>query len=131
PYSGNRRGQLTAAGSTGWNGKTARSYLVEALLQTRGLRAGVIGTIQYRIGTETLPASQTTPEALELQSMLARMYADGVRGVAMEVSSHALALARVEGLTFDVAVFTNLTQDHLDFHGTLDEYRRANRHLLE
>src|SRR3989442_3802105 len=63
--------------------------------------------------------------------MLARMYADGVRGVAMEVSSHALALARVEGLTFDVAVFTNLTQDHLDFHGTLNEYRRAKRRLFE
>ena len=130
-YYGHPSRQLTVVGITGTNGKTTTSYLVEALLQTRGLRAGVIGTIQYRIGTETLPASQTTPEALELQSMLARMYADGVRGVAMEVSSHALALARVEGLTFDVAVFTNLTQDHLDFHGTLDEYRRAKRHLFE
>src|SRR5438128_4651770 len=130
-YYGHPSRQLTVVGITGTNGKTTTSYLVDALLQTRGLRTGVIGTIQYRIGAETLPAGQTTPEALELQSMLARMYADGVRGVAMEVSSHALALARVEGLTFDVAVFTNLTQDHLDFHGTLDEYRRAKRRLFE
>src|SRR5438132_9413821 len=130
-YYGHPSGQLTVVGITGTNGKTTTSYLVEALLQSRGLRTGVIGTIQYRIGAETLPAGQTTPEALELQSMLARMYADGVRGVAMEVSSHALALARVEGLTFDAAVFTNLTQDHLDFHGTLDAYRRAKRRLFE
>ncbi len=130
-YYGHPSRQLTVVGITGTNGKTTTSYLVDALLQSRGLRTGVIGTIQYRIGAETLPAGQTTPEALELQSMLARMYADGVRAVAMEVSSHALALARVEGLTFDVAVFTNLTQDHLDFHGTLDEYRRAKRRLFE
>ncbi len=122
---------LTVVGITGTNGKTTTSYLVEALLQATGARTGVIGTIQYRLGSEIRPAGQTTPEALELQSMLARMYADGIRAVAMEVSSHALALARVEALTFDVAVFTNLTQDHLDFHGTLDEYRRAKRHLFE
>src|SRR5439155_1324819 len=88
-YYGHPSGQLTVVGITGTNGKTTTSYLVEALLQSRGLRTGVIGTIQYRIGAETLPAGQTTPEALELQSMLARMYADGVRAVAMEVSSHA------------------------------------------
>jgi len=123
--------RLTVVGITGTNGKTTTSYLVDALLQARGLRTGVIGTIQYRIGADTRPAGQTTPEALELQAMLARMCAEGIRGVAMEVSSHALALSRVEGLTFDVAVFTNLTQDHLDFHGTLEEYRRAKRRLFE
>jgi UDP-N-acetylmuramoyl-L-alanyl-D-glutamate--2,6-diaminopimelate ligase len=122
---------LTVVGITGTNGKTTTSYLVDALLQARGLRTGVIGTIQYRLGDETRPAGQTTPEALELQSMLAQMYDEGIRGVAMEVSSHALALGRVEGLTFDVAVFTNLTQDHLDFHGTLGEYRQAKRRLFE
>ena len=118
-------------GITGTNGKTTTSYLVEALLQGQGLRTGVIGTIQYRIGDRTLPAGQTTPEALELHSMLASMCAQGLRGVAMEVSSHALALARVDEVAFDVGIFTNLTQDHLDFHGTLEDYRRAKRRLFE
>ncbi len=130
-YYGHPSRRLTIVGITGTNGKTTTSYLVEALLQACGMRTGVIGTIQYRVGEQTRPAGQTTPEALELQSMLASMYAQGVRGVAMEVSSHALALARVDELTFDVALFTNLTQDHLDFHGTFDEYRRAKRHLFE
>lgn len=122
---------LTLVGITGTNGKTTTSYLVEALLQARGYRTGVIGTIQYVLGDERRPAGQTTPEALELASMLARMREHGVRGVAMEVSSHALALARVDELTFDVAMFTNLTQDHLDFHGTFEAYRAAKRHLFE
>jgi len=122
---------LTVVGITGTNGKTTTSYLVDALLQARGLRTGVIGTVQYRVGDEAVPAGQTTPEALELQAMLARMYTAGVRGVTMEVSSHALALHRVDGLTLDAAVFTNLTQDHLDFHGTMDAYRRAKRRLFE
>jgi UDP-N-acetylmuramoyl-L-alanyl-D-glutamate--2,6-diaminopimelate ligase len=122
---------VTLVGITGTNGKTTTSYLVEALLQARGLESGVIGTIHYRFGDEMVPAGQTTPEALELEAILARMHAAGVRGVAMEVSSHALALHRVDELTFDVAVFTNLTQDHLDFHRTLDEYRRAKRRLFE
>src|SRR5206468_2268643 len=113
--------QLTLVGITGTNGKTTTSYLVEALLQAWGLATGVIGTIQYVLGNETRPASQTTPEALDLQSMLAHMRDGGVRGVAMEVSSHALSLARADGLAFDVAVFTNLTQDHLAAH------RRAQR----
>jgi len=123
--------QLTLVGITGTNGKTTTSYLVEALLRARGLGTGVIGTIQYVLGDETRPASQTTPEALDLQSMLAHMRDRGVRGVAMEVSSHALALARADGIAFDVAVFTNLTQDHLDFHGTLESYRLAKRRLFE
>jgi UDP-N-acetylmuramoyl-L-alanyl-D-glutamate--2,6-diaminopimelate ligase len=122
---------LTLVGITGTNGKTTTSYLVEAVLQARGLRTGVIGTIQYVLGDERRPAGQTTPEALALQSMLARVRDHGVRGVAMEVSSHALALARVDELTFDVAMFTNLTQDHLDFHGTFEAYRAAKRHLFE
>ncbi|OGL18938.1 MAG: UDP-N-acetylmuramoyl-L-alanyl-D-glutamate--2,6-diaminopimelate ligase [Candidatus Rokubacteria bacterium RIFCSPLOWO2_12_FULL_71_22] len=122
---------LTLVGITGTNGKTTTSYLVEALLRARGLATGVIGTVHYVVGTERRPAGQTTPEALELQGMLAEMRAAGVRGVAMEVSSHALALSRVDGLAFDVAVFTNLTQDHLDFHGTLESYGLAKRRLFE
>src|SRR4029450_2862540 len=122
---------LTLVGITGTNGKTTTSYLVDALLRARGLRTGIIGPIQYVVGAETRPANQTTPEALEIEAMLAEMRAANVGGVAMEVSSHALALSRVDELQFDVAVFTNLTQDHLDFHGTLEEYRRAKRHLFE
>jgi UDP-N-acetylmuramoyl-L-alanyl-D-glutamate--2,6-diaminopimelate ligase len=128
---GNPTHHLTVVGITGTNGKTTTSYLVEALLQARGMKTGVIGTIEYRVGSEVVPAGQTTPEALELQALLARMRAAGIGAVAMEVSSHALALARVEGLAFDVAVFTNLTQDHLDFHGTFEAYRAAKRHLFE
>lgn len=123
--------RLTVVGITGTNGKTTTSYLVEALLRARGLRTGVIGTIQYVLGNTRLPAGQTTPEALEIQAMLARMLEAGVGGVSMEVSSHALALARADDVAFDVAVFTNLTQDHLDFHGTFDAYRDAKRHLFE
>jgi UDP-N-acetylmuramoyl-L-alanyl-D-glutamate--2,6-diaminopimelate ligase len=122
---------MTVVGITGTNGKTTTSYLVEALLQARGLRTGVLGTIRYVGGSTAMDANQTTPDALQLGALLARMRDDGVQGVAMEVSSHALVQARADALAFDVAVFTNLTQDHLDFHGTFDEYRRAKRRLFE
>jgi UDP-N-acetylmuramoyl-L-alanyl-D-glutamate--2,6-diaminopimelate ligase len=130
-FHGHPSAALTLVGITGTNGKTTTSYLVDALLRAGGLTTGIIGTIQYVVGTQSRTAGQTTPEALEIQGMLAEMRELGIGGVAMEVSSHALALSRVEGLDFDVAIFTNLTQDHLDFHGTLDEYRRAKRRLFE
>jgi UDP-N-acetylmuramoyl-L-alanyl-D-glutamate--2,6-diaminopimelate ligase len=130
-FHGDPTARLPVVGITGTNGKTTTSYLVDALLRARGLRTGIIGTIQYVVGAETRVANQTTPEALELEAMLAEMRAAGVGGVAMEVSSHALALNRVDELQFDVAVFTNLTQDHLDFHGSLEEYRGAKRRLFE
>ena len=123
--------RLTLVGITGTNGKTTTSYLVEALLRGCGLGTGVIGTIQYVVGDERRPAGQTTPEALDIQAMLAQMLERGVGGVALEVSSHALELHRVQDLAFDVAVFTNLTQDHLDFHGTHEAYGRAKRRLFE
>jgi UDP-N-acetylmuramoyl-L-alanyl-D-glutamate--2,6-diaminopimelate ligase len=129
-YYGHPSRALTLVGITGTNGKTTTSYLVDALLRTAG-PTGIVGTIQYVVGDEVRPAGQTTPEALEIQAMLATMRERGVKGVAMEVSSHALALSRVDALDFDVAVFTNLTQDHLDFHGTLEEYGRAKRRLFE
>ena len=122
---------MTLVGITGTNGKTTTSYLAEALLRARGVPTGVLGTIRYVGGTTEVEASQTTPDALQLTALLARMRADGVRGVTMEVSSHALAQARADALAFDVALFTNLTQDHLDFHGTFDEYRQAKRRLFE
>src|SRR2546426_8445110 len=130
-YYGHPSRQLTLVGITGTNGKTTTSYLIEALLRARGLATGVIGTIQYVLGDETRPANQTTPEALELQSMLAHMRDGGVRGVAMEASSHALALARADGLALDVAVFTNLTPEHPHFHRTPESYRLAQPQLFE
>ena len=130
-YYGHPSAALTVVGVTGTNGKTTTSYLVEALLRAKGLSTGVIGTIQYVVAGDVRTANQTTPEALELQAMLAEMRDRGVGGCAMEVSSHALALSRADGIEFDVAAFTNLTQDHLDFHGTFDEYRRAKRRLFE
>jgi UDP-N-acetylmuramoyl-L-alanyl-D-glutamate--2,6-diaminopimelate ligase len=129
-YFGHPSGSLLVVGITGTNGKTTTSYLVEALLRDMGMKTGVVGTIQYRLGDEARSAGQTTPEAIELQELLARMVEAGVGGVAMEVSSHALALYRADGIDFDVAVFTNLTQDHLDFHGTLEAYREAKARLF-
>ena len=129
-YFGHPSRALTLVGITGTNGKTTTSFLVEALFRAAGHKTGLIGTIQYRVGDEVQDAGQTTPEAVELQSLLARMRGAGVTAVAMEVSSHALALHRVDGTEFDVAVFTNLTQDHLDFHGTMEEYRRAKSRLF-
>jgi UDP-N-acetylmuramoyl-L-alanyl-D-glutamate--2,6-diaminopimelate ligase len=129
-YYGHPSHALTLVGITGTNGKTTTSYLVDALLRVAG-PTGILGTIQYVVGDEVRPAGQTTPEALDIEAMLATMRDRGVKGVAMEVSSHALALSRVDGLAFDAGVFTNLTQDHLDFHGTLEEYGRAKRRLIE
>ena len=129
-YHGHPSRRLTVVGITGTNGKTTTSLLVEALLGAGGRPTGVIGTIQYRVGDQAEAASQTTPEALELQALLARMVQAGVGGAAMEVSSHALSLSRVDGIEFDVAVFTNLTQDHLDFHRTLEAYRDAKARLF-
>ena len=129
-YYGHPSRALTLVGITGTNGKTTTSYLVDALLRTTG-PTGILGTIQYVVGDEVRPAGQTTPEALDIEAMLATMRDRGVTAVAMEVSSHALALSRVDGLAFDVGVFTNLTQDHLDFHGSLEEYGRAKRRLFE
>jgi UDP-N-acetylmuramoyl-L-alanyl-D-glutamate--2,6-diaminopimelate ligase len=130
-YHGHPSRRLTMVGITGTNGKTTTSLLVEALLGAGGRPTGVIGTIQYRVGAQAETASQTTPEALELQALLARMVEAGVGGAAMEVSSHALALSRVDGIEFDVAVFTNLTQDHLDFHRTFEAYRDAKARLFD
>jgi UDP-N-acetylmuramoyl-L-alanyl-D-glutamate--2,6-diaminopimelate ligase len=129
-YFGHPSRGLLVVGITGTNGKTTTSLLVDALLQAGGRETGLIGTIQYRIGAESRTAGQTTPEAVELQSLLAEMVDNGVSGVAMEVSSHALALHRVDGVEFDVAVFTNLTQDHLDFHLTFEAYRAAKARLF-
>lgn len=122
---------LLMVGITGTNGKTTTSYLVESILSAAGFRTGVLGTIEYRFGDQRRPAPNTTPFASDLQRFLAQVRDNGGRACAMEVSSHALALKRVEGVLFDVGVFTNLTQDHLDFHRTMDAYADAKARLFE
>ena len=122
--------RLTTVGVTGTNGKTTTAYLVESLLRAAGWSTGLLGTVETRIAGERVSSVRTTPEAPDLHALLARMVAAGVRGVALEVSSHALAQHRVDGLVVDVAVFTNLSQDHLDFHGSMAEYFAAKARLF-
>jgi UDP-N-acetylmuramoyl-L-alanyl-D-glutamate--2,6-diaminopimelate ligase len=122
--------RLKMIGVTGTNGKTTTTYLCKSLLEGLGRRVGLIGTVGYQIGQETFPASHTTPGALDLQQLLAKMVESGLNAAVMEVSSHALALDRTSGCEYDVAVFTNLTQDHLDFHHTMDEYFEAKLRLF-
>lgn len=121
---------LSLVGVTGTNGKTTTAYLIRAILEASGATAGLVGTIEYVFGTHSLPASHTTPESLELQELLARMVSEGCTAVSMEVSSHALDQSRVHGIDFSAAVFTNLTQDHLDYHGTMDDYFGAKKLLF-
>ncbi|MBI4728792.1 MAG: UDP-N-acetylmuramoyl-L-alanyl-D-glutamate--2,6-diaminopimelate ligase [Acidobacteria bacterium] len=116
---------LPIVGVTGTNGKTTTSFMLERAFEAAGIKAGLIGTIVTRVAGEVLPVTRTTPEAPDLQRLLARMRASGVGGVAMEVSSHGLALRRIDSTRFACAVFTNLTQDHLDFHGTMEDYFAA------
>ena len=127
---GNPSEKLVLAGVTGTNGKTTTAMLLEGVLARRHGRAGFLGTVGYRTGRRDSTASHTTPEAPLLQELLAEMVEAGTPAAAMEVSSHALALDRVAGTRFDVAVFTNLTRDHLDFHGDLETYFDAKRKLF-
>jgi len=115
---------------TGTNGKTTAVYLLEAGLRAARLATGLIGTIETRVGDSVLPSERTTPEATDLHALLAIMVERGVDAVAMEVSSHALALGRVGGVVFDVAMFTNLGSDHLDFHAGPEDYFRAKARLF-
>jgi len=117
--------RLKMAGVTGTNGKTTTTFLIKHICEKAGLRCGLIGTVRYEIGERILPAVRTTPESLEVQELLAQIADAGCKAAAMEVSSHALAQERTRGLEWDVAVFTNLTQDHLDFHGTMENYFEA------
>jgi UDP-N-acetylmuramoyl-L-alanyl-D-glutamate--2,6-diaminopimelate ligase len=114
--------KLELAAVTGTNGKTTTTFLIKHICEKAGLRCGLIGTVRYEIGERILPAIRTTPESLDLQELLAQIVNAGCRAAAMEVSSHALAQDRTRGLEWNVAVFTNLTQDHLDFHGTMENY---------
>lgn len=117
-------------GITGTNGKTTTAFLLEAGLRAAGHRTGLLGTVLTRIGQDVVPSVRTTPEAPDLQALLAVMRERGTTAVAMEVSSHALLLGRVDGVRFDIAGFTNLSQDHLDFHATMADYEAAKASLF-
>ena len=122
--------RLKMAGVTGTNGKTTTTFLLKHICDGAGLRSGLIGTVRYEIGERVLPATRTTPESLDLQELLSQMADAGCKAAVMEVSSHALAQERTRGLEWDVAVFTNLTQDHLDFHETMEDYFEAKASLF-
>ena len=122
--------RLRLVGITGTNGKTTTTYMLKAIMEACGHKVGLIGTIQNMIGERVLPAGHTTPDPYDLQSMLALMAAEGCTYGVMEVSSHALDQDRVEGCVYDAAVFTNLTQDHLDYHKTMENYLEAKKRLF-
>ena len=122
--------RLSLTGITGTNGKTTTAFLLDALLRFAGKTTALVGTIEYRLAGRTLPAVNTTPESLDLFRLFAELESLGGTHATMEVSSHALALGRVHGLTFHTAVFTNLTRDHLDFHGGMEEYFAAKSSLF-
>jgi UDP-N-acetylmuramoyl-L-alanyl-D-glutamate--2,6-diaminopimelate ligase len=132
-YYGHPAKALRIIGVTGTNGKTSTTYFIETLLEAAGRKVGVIGTIGTRLGNESINISfdtATTPDPLDLQHIFAAMRGMGATEVVMEVSSHALSLHKTDGFTFDTAVFTNLSQDHLDFHGTMEKYRDAKTRLF-
>jgi UDP-N-acetylmuramoyl-L-alanyl-D-glutamate--2,6-diaminopimelate ligase len=123
--------EMQVIGITGTNGKTTTSYLASAIFDAAGIKCGLMGTVMYRIGDRAFDATRTTPEAPDLQTFMRDMVSAGCGACVMEVSSHALALKRVDGIQFAAAVFTNLTRDHLDFHDGMEDYFAAKRRLFE
>jgi len=123
--------EMRVIGITGTNGKTTTAYLIAAIFDAARIRCGILGTVGYRVGDEVREATRTTPEAPEVQALLREMVDRQCGACAMEVSSHALSLRRVDGISFAAGVFTNLTRDHLDFHADMDDYFRAKRRLFE
>ena len=129
-FYGHPSARLRLIGVTGTNGKTTVTYMIRDILESAGLSCGLIGTVEYRLGSRVIPASRTTPDSLTLQSFLSQMVQSGCASAVMEVSSHALDQERAWGIEFDAAVFTNLTQDHLDYHKTMEAYFEAKRRLF-
>ena len=123
--------KLTMIGVTGTNGKTTTTYMLKKILETAGKRVGIIGTIECIIGDKRIPSERTTPESMDLHRILKEMYDAGCDTVVMEVSSHSLYLKRVYGIEFDGSIFTNLTQDHLDFHKDMNDYAAAKSILFK
>lgn len=130
-FYGSPSDSLLLIGLTGTNGKTTTTYLLAAILDRAGLPCGRVGTVSYRIGADERPAARTTPEAPDVQRLLRELVDGGMRACAMEVSSHALMLHRVDATRFSAAVFTNLTRDHLDFHSDMESYFLAKKRLFE
>src|ERR1700693_3621156 len=130
-FYGKPAGRIAVTGITGTNGKSTTAFLVESILAAAGRKSALIGTIEYHVAGKVLPAPHTTPEALEVKRIFSEALRNGATDAVMEVSSHALAQERVYGVPFDVAVFTNLTRDHLDYHNTMEEYFAAKRVLFE
>lgn len=129
-FYGDPTARLPLVGITGTNGKTTTTYLIEAIMAATGLPPAVLGTISYRFGNTVFESTHTTPESTELQRALRTLADSGARGFVMEVSSHALEQKRVDGCRFDVGIFSNLTRDHLDYHGTMEQYREAKIRLF-
>src|SRR5207237_9283050 len=122
---------MQVIGITGTNGKTTTAYVIASIFDAARIRCGILGTVAYRIGDELREATRTTPEAPEVQGLLREMVDRRCGACAMEVSSHALSLRRVDGMRFAAGVFTNLTRDHLDFHEDMEAYFHAKRRLFE
>ena len=130
-YYGDLSHRMDVVGVTGTNGKTTTAYMIRNILRDAGRAPGLLGTVAYEIGERIIPASRTTPESPDIHAMFQQMKERGCDSVVMEVSSHALALDRVHGIDFRVGVFTNLTQDHLDFHEDMESYFAAKARLFE
>ena len=130
-FFGHPSGQMQVVGITGTNGKTTTSYLVRSIFEAAGVTCGLLGTVAYRIGDKAIEATRTTPEPPAVQGLMRQMVTAGCGACAMEVSSHALALHRVDRVAFAAGVFTNLTRDHLDFHADMENYFAAKRRLFE
>jgi UDP-N-acetylmuramoyl-L-alanyl-D-glutamate--2,6-diaminopimelate ligase len=130
-FYGDPTAELRVVGVTGTNGKTTTAFLVRAILEAAGIRTGLLGTVKQVVGGAEEEVERTTPEAIDLQATCRRMLDAGDRACAMEVSSHALALHRADAIRFEAALFTNLTQDHLDFHADMEDYFLAKRRLFE
>ena len=129
-YFGDLSRRMKVIGITGTNGKTTTAYMIRNILRDGGFLPGLLGTVAYEVGEHVLPASRTTPEASDIHSMFQRMHEHGCDSAVMEVSSHALALDRVHGIDFSIGIFTNLTQDHLDFHRNMEAYFDAKARLF-
>jgi len=122
--------KLKVIGVTGTNGKTTVAFMIKAILEAAGVKTGLMGTVRYEIGDRVIPAQRTTPESIEVQQMMSQMLKADCQACVMEVSSHALDQKRVHGVEFDVGIFTNLTRDHLDYHGTMENYFAAKKKLF-
>src|SRR5262249_40533770 len=122
--------ELVVAGVTGTNGKTTTTFLLYTILAAAGLRPGLLGTVETRVGGERRPAVRRTPEATDLQRLLRELLDAGDRSCAMEATSHGSELRRLDGVRFSALVFTNLSQDHLDLHGSMERYYEAKRRLF-